>query len=307
MFVPHFTSEVFGGAGVAAQRLHESLRREGVESRLYYRSGTPFATDCEPMFQNRSFFGRNASALAQSWRNRRNADGCFFTSPTWIRKTPLTTLVKRPDVVNLHWISRWIDQTSFFASLPLRLPVVWSLHDMNPLTGGCHHAGECVRFASHCGNCPQLKDPAPRDDASRFFDVKKRCYAGINLHIVGNSEWTTTQARRSALMRHTKSIQTIPLGLDTEAFKPVDKLCARQALKIGVHRFVVGFACTDFSDRNKGGALLVEALNALAGEAADHLASFWRWLAAGGRRPISNCETRRLAFCAFAVAVLFSL
>jgi glycosyltransferase involved in cell wall biosynthesis len=274
MNVAHFTSETFGGAGIAAQRLHDALRRQNVNSRLYYGTGTPFVENCEPVFQLNSFFWRNAAALARSWRNRRNAPGCLVTSPRWIRRTPLKDFCPRPDVVNLHWISRWIDQPSFFASLAMDLPVVWSLHDMNPFTGGCHHAGDCERFTNHCGDCPQLKKPGSRDDAFRFFEIKKRCYAGKNLHIVGNSEWTTAQARRSALMRHAKSFHTIPLGLDIEGLKPIEKSCARQALGIADHHFVVGFGCADFSDRNKGGELLIEALHALAGEMKITLLAF---------------------------------
>jgi glycosyltransferase involved in cell wall biosynthesis len=264
MNVAHFTSEMFGGAGIAAQRLHEALRRQNVESRLYYGEGTPFVENCEPVFQINSFFWRNAAALAQAWRNRRNAPGCLVTSPRWIRRTRLQDLGPRPDVVNLHWISRWIDQPSFFASLPPHLPVVWSLHDMNPFTGGCHHAGNCERFTDYCRECPQLKNPGPRDDAFRFFEIKKRCYTGKNLHVISSSDWMSAQARRSALLRHARSFHTIPLGLDTESFKPIDKSCARQALAIDGERFVVGFACADLSSPDKGGLLLAEALHALA-------------------------------------------
>jgi glycosyltransferase involved in cell wall biosynthesis len=267
MTIAHLTSELSGGAGVAAQRLHEALRRQNVESRLYYGTGAPFVENCEPVFQINSFFWRNAAALAQAWRNRRNAPGCLVTSPRWIRRTRLQDLGPPPNVVNLHWISRWIDQPSFFASLPPDLPVVWSLHDMNPFTGGCHHAGDCERFTNHCRDCPQLKNPGPRDDAFRFFEIKKRCYAGKNLHVISSSDWMSVQARRSALLRRARSFHTIPLGLDTQSFKPIDKSCARQALAIDSKRFIVGFACADLSSHNKGGALLVEALHALADEA----------------------------------------
>jgi glycosyltransferase involved in cell wall biosynthesis len=219
------------------------------------------------VLQNQSFTRRNLAALAQAWRNRRNAPGCLVTSPRWIRRIPLQDFGPRPDVVNLHWISRWIDQPSFFASLPPHLPVVWSLHDMNPFTGGCHHAGDCERFTDYCRDCPQLKNPGPRDDAFRFFEIKKRCYAGKNLHVISSSDWMSAQARRSALLRHARSFHTIPLGLDTESFKPIDKGCARQALAIDSGRFVVGFACADLSSPDKGGSLLVEALHALADKA----------------------------------------
>src|SRR4029077_4970271 len=47
-------------------------------------------------------------------------------------------------------------------------------------------------------------------------------------------------------------------------FKPLDKCCARQALAIDGERYVVGFACADFADHNKGGGFLVEGLHAFA-------------------------------------------
>jgi len=274
MTIAHLTSELSGGAGVAAQRLHEALRGEGLDSRLYYESGSPLVPGCQRVFENQTFMQRNLAALARAWRNRRNAPGCLVTSPRWFRRTRLQDFRPPPDVINLHWIARWIDQPSFFVSLPLDLPVVWTLHDMNPFTGGCHHAGDCDRFTNHCRDCPQLKNPGPRDDAFRFFEIKNGCYAGKNLHVVSSSNWMSAQARRSALLQHTRSFHTIPLGLDTQSFKPIDKSRARQPFAIDNERFVVGFACADLSSQDKGGVVLVEALHALANKSKITLLTF---------------------------------
>lgn len=267
MRIAQFTSELTGGAGVAAQRLNDALRQQGVDSRLYYGCGVPLLEGCQRVYENDSFTRRNLAALAQAWRNRRNAPGCLVTSPRWVRQTRLQDIGPPPDVVNLHWVPRWLDQPSFFASLPVELPVVWSLHDMNPFTGGCHHAYECDRFTKHCLNCPQLKNPGPRDDAFRFFEIKKRCYAGKNLHVISSSNWMNAQARQSSLLKHARSFHTIPLGLDIESFKPIDKSCARQSFAIDSERFLVGFACADLSSHDKGGMLLMQALHAFAEKA----------------------------------------
>jgi len=82
--------------------------------------------------------------------------------------------------------------------------------------------------------------------------------------LVGNSEWTSSQIRRSGLAKHAIAIHTIHYGLDVEKYKSVDKLCARRALGISDDRFVVGFACSDFSEERKGAALLLEALKILS-------------------------------------------
>ena len=272
--IAHFTSELSGGAGVAAGRLHAGLLREGLGSRLYYCKGEPTGAGCVRLFAGRPALLRAVADLVWGLRNPRKVPGVFFTSPRWYQSPRLQDLPALPALVNLHWISQWIDHPGFFASLPKGLPIVWSLHDLNPFTGGCHLAGRCERFVSHCGDCPQLQDPAPRDAAYRFFRIKDRCYAGLNLHIVGNSEWTTAQARRSALMRHARSFQTISLGLDTEGHRPVEKALARKAFGIDPASFVVGFACGSFSNPNKGGRLLVEALQGLATEADITLLAF---------------------------------
>ena len=264
--VAHFTSQLTGGANIAAQRLHLALCRAGVKSVLHFGTGESVDSTMVPAFQNRTFFWRNAVALANSWRGRREAKGGFVTSPRWVRKTPIQRFGRLPRVINLHWVARWLDLPSFFGSLPPGAPVVWSLHDLIPITGGCHYPGECDHFTRQCGNCPQQKKPGPLDDTYKFFCIKDRCYSGKNLHLVGNSEWTTSQIRRSGLAKYAISIQTIHYGLDVEKYKPVDKLCARRALGISDDRFVVGFACSDFSEERKGAALLLEALKILSAQ-----------------------------------------
>jgi len=261
--VAHFTSQLAGGAGIAAQRLHLALCRAGVKSVLHFGAGEAIDSTMVPAFQNRTFFWRNAVALANSWRGRREAKGGFVTSPRWVRKTPIQRFGGLPSVANLHWVARWLDLPTFLGSLPPGMPLVWSLHDLIPITGGCHYPGECDHFTRQCGNCPQQRKPRPRDDSYKFFRIKDRCYAKKNLHLVGNSEWTTSQIRRSGLAKHAMSIHTIHYGLDVEQYKSVDKLCARRAVGIPDDRFVVGFACMDFSEERKGAALLLEALKVL--------------------------------------------
>lgn len=264
--VAHFTSQLVGGANIAAQRLHLALCRAGVKSVLYFGAGESIDSTMVPAFQNRTFFWRNAVALANSWRGRRQTKDGFVTSPRWVRKTPIQKFGALPRVINLHWVARWLDLPSFLGSLPPGMPLVWSLHDLIPITGGCHYPGECDHFTRECGNCPQQRKPGPRDDTYKFFRIKDRCYSGKNLHLVGNSEWTTSQIRRSGLARHAKAIHTIHYGLDIEEYKPVDKLCARRALGIPDDRFVVGFACSDFSEERKGAGLLLEALKILSAQ-----------------------------------------
>jgi glycosyltransferase involved in cell wall biosynthesis len=281
MTVRHFVTELTGGTGVASLRLHSELVRQGIDSRLHYRVDSANGSHVTVDQRNRSWLWRlwQGYVISRRWR-RQNPERGIFIHSRWIYSTRLSDFGSIPDVVNLHLVFRWLDLPSFLSSIPEGLPVVWSLHDLHPATGGCIHPHECQHFISHCHDCPNLKKPRPRDRSWHEFNLKDRLYRGLNLHIVGNSEWTTAQARRSALMRHAKSFQTIPPGLDTGAFTCVEKSCARQALSIGRKKFVVGFACPDLSDPNKGAALLLETLRALVSQSEITLLVF-----GGGKLP----------------------
>jgi glycosyltransferase involved in cell wall biosynthesis len=265
--------------------LHNALRKKGLNSYFYFGAGESVDFSYIPAFQNRTFFWRNIAALATSWRSRKETPGGFVTSPRWIRKTSLQAIGKIPTVINLHWVPRWLDIPSFFASLPPGMPVIWTLHDLIPITGGCHYPGECTGFTKECGNCPQQKRPHPNDATHRFFGVKAHWYKKINLHFVGNSEWTTRQAERSNLAKYAKSIHTIHYGMDVNQYKPVDKNIARKALRIPEGKFVIGFSCLDFNERRKGAKLLMEALKSFPPNAVVLL------VLGAGKWPDSNIET----------------
>jgi glycosyltransferase involved in cell wall biosynthesis len=275
MTVRHFVTELTGGTGVASLRLHAALARQGIDSRLHHRFGSSSASHVriDPRHRSRLWRLWQGCVISRRWR-RQNPERGIFIHSRWIYASRLRDFGPIPDVVNLHLLFRWLDLPSFLSSIPDGLPVVWSLHDLHAATGGCIQPIDCQHFTSHCHHCPNLKKPRNRDCSWHEFNLKDRLYRGLNLHIVGNSEWTTAQARRSALMRHAKSFQTIPPGLDTEAFTRVEKSCARQALGMATKKFVVGFSCADFSDPNKGVALLLESLRDLARQTEITLLAF---------------------------------
>jgi glycosyltransferase involved in cell wall biosynthesis len=263
--VRHFVTELTGGTGMASLRLHSALARHGIDSRLHHRFGSYNATHVTSDPRHRWWLWRlwERYSISRRWRQQNSERGIFIHS-RWIYPSRLRDFGSIPDVVNLHLIFRWLDLPRFLSSIPEGLPVVWSLHDLHPATGGCIHPYDCHNFTNHCHNCPNLKRPRNHDRSWHEFNLKDRLYRRLNLHIVGNSEWTTAQARRSALMRHASSFHTISPGVETKEFTHVEKSCARQALGLTSKTFVVGFSCMDVSDPNKNAALLLESVQELA-------------------------------------------
>jgi glycosyltransferase involved in cell wall biosynthesis len=258
--VTHFTSKLSGGASIAALRLHNALRRRGVASVFYYGAGDSSDPTIMPLWSDRLFYQRAMRKLAKRMRLLRSREHGYVNKPTRFRKTPHRQHVA---IANLHSLFGWADLPSFLSSLPQGTPIVWSLHDLEPVTGGCIYPGTCDRFCSSCGNCPQLKLAHRFDTTYRSMRVKERIYSQIDLHLVGNSAWTTEQAARSSLARYAKSISTISLGLDVENFRALRKDAAREALGIAEGKYVIGFACSDVTERRKGAHLLIEALKLL--------------------------------------------
>ncbi len=120
-----------------------------------------------------------------------------------------------PDIVNLHWLG-----DSFFrpSDIPrLTMPVVWTLHDMWALTGGCHYSGDCTKFELSCGSCPQLRKSHRNDASAKNWNFKHRQLKNSDIVVVAPSRWLANCSIRSSLLRDFRT-EVIPYGLDTECF-----------------------------------------------------------------------------------------
>jgi len=185
----------------------------------------------------------------------------LFSFPVSPLETSLDPAGLHADIICLNWIANWIDYPCFFGSIPDSFPIVWTLHDMNPFTGGCHYAWECKKYKTGCHSCFQLNEKrGPRDISFRFSKIKQSALAGQNMHVVANSRWLEEQARESIVLGSAKSFRTIHLGLNTEQFKPKDKNLCRTLLDIPETAFVICFGAESINNKRKGFALLKEAL-----------------------------------------------
>jgi glycosyltransferase involved in cell wall biosynthesis len=169
------------------------------------------------------------------------------------------------DILNLHWVAGFVGYREFFRSLPYGFPVVWTLHDMNPFTGGCHHASDCRRFSEHCGCCPQLDSSDPRDFSNGSWERKRRAYDRVDKKrfcVITPSRWLAEEAKRSSLMSDF-AIQVVPYGLDTDCFRPQGHEMARESLGVPPNAKVLLFVSHLLSNKYKGAALLVEMVERL--------------------------------------------
>jgi glycosyltransferase involved in cell wall biosynthesis len=209
--------------------------------------------------------------------------------------------VPRAEIYNLHWINDFVDPLPFFRTV--QQPVVWTLHDMNPFTGGCHYNVGCRRFEDCCGSCPQLGSSEETDLSRAVWKRKNRAYnehvTEGGLEVVADSHWLAEEARSSALFSDIP-VHVIHYGLDHHIFRDRDTDGLRKALEIPADHRIVLFVAQSAQNHRKGFDLLAEAISALQTEKTI-------LLSIGGEKPILETELRHAHFGTIESDVLLSV
>jgi glycosyltransferase involved in cell wall biosynthesis len=187
-----------------------------------------------------------------------------FSQAQTVRGYHIPDAIPDADIYNLHWINGFIDPLPFFENV--QEPVVWTLHDMNPFTGGCHYNMGCRRFEDRCGRCPQLGSSQEKDLSRKVWKRKNRSYRKHaikkSLEVVADSRWLADEARKSRLFRNV-SVQTIHYGLDERTFRPRSTEGLRSGFEIPQDHCIVLFVAQSTENHRKGFGLLAEALGSL--------------------------------------------
>jgi glycosyltransferase involved in cell wall biosynthesis len=293
-----------GGAGTAALRLHSALRDSaagGIISQLYCASqknategahlapvrgqgirGTPpDAIELTGLEQCRYALSETLKAYPARPPGRD-----FFSLPQLCCDPAQIPLFEDFDLVNLHWTACMLDPALTPEILRER-PVVWTLHDMNAFTGGCHYSAGCTRFTGQCGQCPALGSDGPKDLSFQTWRTRMGTYRTLNLHIVCPSAWLAEQAQKSSLLGRFP-VRVIPNPHPLDIFRPLDRVEIRAALGFKPEECVLLFAVQDLNTGRKGGAYLLEALRRLA--ALPH-AAHTRLLLLGNKPPAEFFQT----------------
>ncbi len=263
------TTDVRGGAARATLRLQRALGGAGVRSRMLVAQR--FGDDADvvefnslapaPRMLAQAFF-----RFGRRWhRPSIRRAGAYFT-PDWsFTGWRLASQLPPSDLVNLHWVADLLDYRTL-PRLTAQLPVVWTFHDMNAFTGGCHYCESCRRFQDRCGSCPLLMTSSGDEDMTRRILNRKQQVLGrvppSRLAIVCPSEWLAAEALRSTLFRNF-NVHTIPNGIDLREYRPMARAEARARLQLPPEARIVLFVAERIEDQRKGFALLQRALEAL--------------------------------------------
>ena len=262
MKVVHICTTLEGGAGICARRIVEATKSLGIDTRILVAKGNkqddvdvikpvyPWSKiwPIQKIQVLLNMFGKWPKTSVLKQRIAKEKKQGPFTCPI----TDYTNLafhpwVKDADIIHLHWVGDFLDYESFFKNV--NKPIVWTIHDENPGLGGFHY----ISWKKAATNSLIRID-------DEFIEIKRKAYADAkSMTLVAISTIMAKFFKRNELLKGFP-IKIIHNGIDGDAYIPINKSIAREALSIEKDELVFLFAAYHIHEDRKGLKELIEAL-----------------------------------------------
>ena len=282
MIIHHLASTHEGGAGMAAEKLSEKLQDKEHTHRLFSAFGSPSTrgwtnlSDKPPKHSGpRARLHRLLLSLGKKNRPR---------SPEPLSLAHLGSLpppdspLWRCDVLNFQWLGgSWLDFHRLAEAIPDTLPVVWTMHDLNPVTAICHYPGkDCTALAKGCGTCPWVGGLSGNHILRSSYEAKMVFYRRKAPHLVTICDWQDRLVKTSPLGQAAGSVTLIPNAFDRDgADAGLSRSEARTRLGLSPDTRYILTGASKLTNQRKGTDMLAEvARNAPPG---------WQWITFGSR------------------------
>lgn len=152
------------------------------------------------------------------------------------------------DIINLHWVSDFLDYPSFFQNV--NKPIVWTMHDMNPFSGLFHYVVN--KKISNIFN----------DKDRKFREIKYSILSKIqSVYPVALSSWLKNAADDSNVF-HNKC-KLIPNSIDLTTYKSWDKKFSKDIFKLKNDKKTLLFVSESIDNKRKGFTLLLKAIKSI--------------------------------------------
>lgn len=260
-----------GGAGNACLRLHQGLLQSGIQSRIALKIRTknlPFTTSVKPKQVKVSYFQKLRLKARRLLKVKLPTENIFllnrdsrlelFSYPDSNFDITEAEYYKETDIINLHWVANFLDYSSFFKKNTK--PVVWTLHDMNPFTGGEHYSEEFLGIDEKGNPTKRIVSEIEKKEFLKNLEVKKEALLNVsNLHIVTLCNWMYNEVKQSDLFKQFP-IHLIPNGIDSSIFKPREQQYSRNLLGLPQNKKIILFVAESLENNRKGFAFLQKAI-----------------------------------------------
>ena len=169
------------------------------------------------------------------------------------------------DLIHIHWANHGMIDIKEIKKWDKQ--IVWTIRDMWPFTGGCHHSFNCEKYKLKCGSCPVLGSDVKKDLSSFVLRKKIKYLSVLPIKWVAISSWMKAQASSSQVLKK-KQISVIFSGIDCKIFKVTSKKKSRLAFNFPLNKKIILVGAGNLRDKYKGFNYLINLLNKVK---KDHL------------------------------------
>ena len=252
-------ADINGGAPRATYRIHQSLLKQGIHSRLWVNEKKSDDWTIEDFNSkiNKVLNKLRLRVINYCLVKMLKTENKIIHSPSvfpsnWVKQINNSDA----DIVHLHWIQN--EMLSIKDISKIKKPIVWTLHDMWAFCGAEHYTNDNRwRDGYYSNNRPNYESGF---DLNRWIWNRKKKYWNKPIQIVTPSEWLSKCVSESALMK-SWPVSVIANPIDTDHWKPMNKKKARQLLNLSQDANLILFgAAGGGKDPRKGYDLLLSAL-----------------------------------------------
>lgn len=264
MNILHIVSgDLNGGAAKGAYWLHQGLLARGVSSKVLTNAvdslGDPTVSSINrtswQRFKNGIIHQVDKAALAFYPHREKQIFSSGLVGTDFLSHPSYHWA----DIIHLHWINGGMVNVKHLSKI--KKPIVWTLRDMWPMTGGCHYSLTCDRYKTGCGQCVQLR--SRKDfDLSRINFNRKQKFLPRECVYVGISPWLADTAKESKLLKG-RDVRMIFNNVSSSEFFPLDKQLARTVLQIDTPKKIILAGAQKITDPYKGFDRFIDAVSRL--------------------------------------------
>jgi glycosyltransferase involved in cell wall biosynthesis len=261
-----FNTFTAGGAAIAADRLRVGLSKHNFNVQSYSLFNSRPTGSQQVIRHNISF--KSLNDVQRSWIDKNikpayEEHGCtaqeqFSICNPLSDRSHLLELLNFVDIVHFHWMSGLLDY-SVLKEIPANKPIVWTLHDMHPFTGGCHYSEGCMNFKQTCSHCPLLQSDSllAKEELAFKISALKRLN---NLQIITPSLWLKNLAEQSSAFKG-RAIHHVPNIMPIDVFKQNNQIVSRIKLGLPASKKLLLFGADNITSLRKGGDILEKVAN----------------------------------------------
>lgn len=261
MKILHLSSgSIFGGAARGAYWLHKGMLKLGIDS-YFVSNGIDAPNEDNLIKINNNPYDDIKFKLISKYSN--SLKYIYPKQKGWLFNTGLggfdikkLTAFKEADIIHLHWINGMLSINQF---KKINKPIVWTVRDMWPFTGGCHYSMGCKSYENNCGKCPQLGSNKSNDLSRYVYNLKLNSISR-NIYPVGISNWISNSVKSSKIFKDFH-VKTISNNIDTSIFSPICKDKAKLHLNFPKNKKIILIGANSITDFYKGFDLFIKALN----------------------------------------------